>query len=354
MRIAYIQTRAAKFLGGFLFATLSCLIACSAWGAAATGPAPARESIDATQDPARAYPSRVVRVVHAYSPGGADVVTRVITQRLGEKLGQPFVIDYRPGAGATLGTDFVAKSPADGYTLLFATGTFAITAVTFPKLPYDTVKDFAPVAFIGSVPMVLATHPSLPVRTVKEFIAFAKARPGQLDYASAGAGGGYHLSTLVFALQQGIRVTHVPYKGSNPAVVALMGGEVQFMFPNLIAILPHLGTGRVRALAIASEGRSPLAPDLPTMSEAGIPAFREGTWYGIIAPRGTPPGVIALLNQEIVAALQTRDIRDNLERLGVFVSRLSTPEQFANLIRSDIAKWEQVLKAAGNPKFDSF
>jgi tripartite-type tricarboxylate transporter receptor subunit TctC len=354
MRIVDSQTHTAKFLITRWFAALLCLSAYPASDAAAASAVPVRETTDVTQDTTRAYPARVVRVVLGYSPGGADVVTRQITQRLSEKLGQPFVIDYRPGASAVLGTDVVAKAAADGYTLLFATGTFTITAVTFPKLPYDTVRDFAPIAYIGSVPMVLATHPSLPVRSVREFIAFAKARPGQLDYASAGTGGGYHLSTLVFAAQSGIRVTHVPYKGSNPAVIALIGGEVQFMFPNLIAILPHLGTGKVRALGIASEERSSLAPDLPTMAEAGVRAFREGTWYGLLAPRGTPSSIVNLLNQEIAAALQARDIRDNLGRLGVFVSTLSTPGQFANLIRSDIEKWDRVLKAAGNPAIDGF
>lgn len=344
----------SKSARGLLFAALSCLAAYPAFDAAAASAPPAREATGAPQASAHAYPTRVVRVVIGFPPGSSDVVARLIMQRLSEKLGQPFVMDYRPGATATLGTDVVAKSVADGYTLLFATGTFAITAVTFPKLPYDTLKDFAPIAAIGSVPMVLATHPSLPVRSVKEFVAFAKARPGQLDYSSAGSGGGYHLSTLVFAMQNGLRVTHVPYKGSNPAVTALMSGEVHFMFPNVIASFPHLRTGRIRGHAIASEARSPLAPDLPTMSEAGFPAFREGTWYGFLAPRGAPAGVIALLNQEITAALQTRDVRDSLVKLGVFVSTLSTPEQFSNLIRSDIAKWDKVLKAAGNPAIDGF
>jgi tripartite-type tricarboxylate transporter receptor subunit TctC len=306
------------------------------------------------QDTARAYPAKVVRVVMGFSPGGSDVVTRIITQRLSEKLGQPFVIDYRPGATSTLGSDIVAKSAADGYTLLFATGTFTITAVTFPKLPYDVVKDFAPIASIGAVPMVLTTHPSLPVNTVKEFIAFAKARPGQLDYASAGAGGGYHLSTLLFATQHGLRVNQVPYKGSNPGVIALIGGEVQFMFPNLIAVSPHIGKGRLKALAIAHEARSPLAPDLPTMAEAGVRDFREGTWYGFLAPRATPANIVSLLNQEMAAALQLKETRDNLARIGVFASTLTTPEQFSNLIKADIAKWDKLLKTAGKLELERF
>ncbi len=242
----------------------------------------------------------------------------------------------------------MAKAAPDGYTLLFATGTFTITAVTMPKLPYDVVKDFVPISYLGAVPMVLATHSSLPVRSVKEFIAFAKARPGQLDFASAGAGGGYHLSTMVFAAQHGLRVSHVPYKGSNPAVIGLIGGEVQFMFPNLVALMPYLGTGRLRALGIASEARSPLAPDLPTMEETGVQPLREGTWYGMLAPRGTPANIINTLNQEITAALQSKDIRGNIARLGIFVSTQYAPEQFASLIRADIAKWEKVVKSAGS------
>jgi tripartite-type tricarboxylate transporter receptor subunit TctC len=342
-----------RLLKTFCFAVLSSL-AYPAPDAVAATASPVRESTSAPQDSVQTYPVRAVRIVLGYSPGGSDVVTRMIMQRLSEKLGQPFVIDYRPGASATVGTDVVAKSVADGYTLLFATGTFAITAVTFQKLPYDTIRDFAPIAFIGSVPMVLATHPSLPVTSVKEFIAFAKARPGLLDYSSAGSGGGYHLSTLVFAAQTGIRVTHVPYKGSNPAVTALISGEVQFMFPNLIAALPHVRTGKLKALGIASAERSPLAPDLPTMHESGVPSFREGTWYGVLAPRGTPSSVITLLNQEIAAALQTKSIRESLEKLGIVVSAVSTPADFSNLIRSDIEKWDRVLKAAGNPAIDRF
>jgi len=293
------------------------------------------------------YPAKAVKVVIGYPPGGSDATARLVTQRLSEKLGQPFVIDYRPGAAATLGTDWVAKSPADGYTLLFASGTFTISSAMNAKLPYDILKDFAPIAFVGVVPMVLSTHPSLPVHSVKEFIAFARARPGQLDYSTTGAGGGYHLSTLVFASQHGLKFNHVPYKGSSPALIALMGGEVHFMLPNLVTLLPYLGSGRLRALGIASESRSTLAPQLPTIAESGVMPLREGTWYGFLAPSATPRAVVNFLNQEIMQALQTREVHENLTKLGVFIASQDSPENFSAFIRADKKKWQRLMKLTG-------
>lgn len=298
--------------------------------------------------PDRAYPHKPVRVVIGFAPGGSDIVARPMLQRFHEKLGQPFVIDFRPGASATLGADIVAKAAPDGHTLLFAAATFALTAVSYPKLPYDTVRDFSPVAFIGSIPFVLTIHPSLPIKTVKDFVALAKRRPGELHYSSAGPGSLYQVAGLLFASETGVRVVHVPYKGTGPAIVALFTGEVQFAFPNLVAVSPHLSAGRLRALAVGSAQRSPLAPDIPTMAEAGVPRFDAGTWYGLIAPRGTPQSAIDILNRETLSYIQSPDAREKLQALGLVPSALTTPEEFGKLILGDIEKWRGAIKGAGN------
>lgn len=294
------------------------------------------------------YPTKPVRVVIGFAPGGSDIVARPMLQRFQERLGQPFVIDFRPGASATIGADIVAKSPPDGYTLLFSAATFALTAVSYPKLPYDTVRDFAPVSFIGSIPFVLCVHPSLPARSLKDFIALARRRPGELHYSSAGPGSLYQVAGLLFAKEADIKIVHVPYKGTGPAIVALFTGEVQFAFPNLVAVSKHAAAGRVRALAIGSPKRSALAPDLPTMAEAGMPKFDAGTWYGWIAPRGTPQGVVDTIHRETTAYLQSPDGRERLEALGLVPSTLSTPDEFGKLILADIEKWRGAIKGAGN------
>lgn len=292
------------------------------------------------------YPSRPVRVIVPFPPGGSDVVARMLGQKLNEKLGQPFIVDNRPGAAGTLGADIASKANADGYTLLFATASFPVTAVTFKKLPYDSIKDFAPIASVGSVPFMLVTHPSVPANSVKEFIALARAQPGKLNYSTPGTGSIGHLAAVLFAKQAGIDVTHVAYKGTGPAVTALLAGEVQFGLPNLIGALAQVRAGKLRALGVASTERSPLAPEVPTMTEAGVPGFANGTWYGVLAPKGTPKNVITRLNREIVALLQAKDFRDQLASRGV-VPDISTPEEFGKFIRSEIDKWGRVMKDAG-------
>jgi tripartite-type tricarboxylate transporter receptor subunit TctC len=294
---------------------------------------------------AAGYPSRAVRIIVPFPPGGSDVPARMLGQKLAEKLGQPFVIDNRPGAAGTLGTDIVAKASPDGYTLLFATASFPVTAVVFKKLPFDPIKDFTAIGSVGSVPFVLATHPSLPAHSVKQFIALAKARPGQLNYGSPGSGSIGHLANVLFAQRTGIQITHVPYKGTGPAVTALLIGEIQFMMPNLIGALPHVHAGKLRALAVASAQRSPLALEIPTMAEVGVAGVEMGTWYGVLAPRGTPQAVIQLLNREIMALLQTKTLRDQLATRGV-VPDLSTPEQFSAFIRAEMEKWGSVVRDA--------
>lgn len=302
---------------------------------------------------AAGYPSRGVRIIVPFPPGGSDVTARMLGQKLAEKLGQPFVIDNRPGAAGTLGTDIVAKAPPDGYTLLFATASFPVTAVVYKKLPFDPINDFAAIGSVGSVPFVLVTHPSLPAHSVREFVALAKARPGQLNYGSPGAGSIGHLAHLLFAKRTGIQTIHVPYKGTGPAVTALLIGEIQFMMPNLVGALPHVHAGKLRALSVASAQRSPLAPAIPTMAESGLAGVEMGTWYGLLAPQGTPQPVIQMLNREIVALLQTKALRDQLATRGV-VPEISTPEEFSAFIRAEIDKWSGVIKDAGLSQTEQF
>ena len=298
------------------------------------------------KSPTPAYPSRPVRLIVGFAPGGSDVPARLLAQRLAERLGQPFVVDNRPGASSILGTHLAAKAPADGYTLVFSTASHAVTAVYYRKLPYDPLKDFAAVASVGSVPFALVIHPSLPATSVKEFIAFAQAKPRQLNYASAGTGGIGHLASALFAQRTGIQVAHVAYKGTGPAVAAVLSGEVQFMMPNLVGAAALVRAGKLKALGVASARRSPLAPDLPTMSEAGVRGFEAGTWYGVQGPSGTPQGIVALLNREINAALKLQELRDKLAALGIEPDT-GTPQQFAAFIRAEIEKWGGAMKDAG-------
>jgi tripartite-type tricarboxylate transporter receptor subunit TctC len=291
------------------------------------------------------YPLRAVRVIVPFAPGGSDVAARLLGQRFGEKLGQSFIIDNRPGAAGTLGTDIAAKAAPDGYTLLFATASFAVTAVVFRKLPFDPIKDFAAIGAVGSVPFVLVTHPSLPVNSVRQFVALAKSRPGELNYGSPGAGGIGHLAHVLFGKRTGIQITHIAYKGTGPAVTALLTGEIQFMMPNLIGALPHVNAGKLKALGVASAQRSPLAPDIVTMAESGATDVEMGTWYGLLAPRGTPQSVIQLLNRELVVLLQTKAFRDQLATRGV-VADITTPDQFSAFIRAEMNKWGSVVKDA--------
>ena len=291
------------------------------------------------------YPHRPVRILVGFAPGGSDIPARILAQKLYEKLGQPFIVDNRPGAGGIIGTDIASKATADGYTLLFATASFPVTAVTFKKLPYDPIKDFTAIVSIGSVPFTLVTHPSVSANSIKAFIALAKAQPGKLNYASTGTGAVGHLASVLFNSQTGISVTHVPYKGTGPAIAAVIIGEVQFMLPHLMAALPHLLTGKLKALGVASKQRSPLVPDLPTMTESGVP-LEEGTWYGVLAPNGTPKSVIGFLNREIIALLRTKDLHDKLASMGIMLD-FATPEEFWKFIRSEMNKWSRVIKDAG-------
>jgi tripartite-type tricarboxylate transporter receptor subunit TctC len=295
------------------------------------------------------YPTRPVRVIVGFAPGGSDVPARMLAQKLADKLGQPFVVDNRPGASGVVGTEITSKAPPDGYTINFMTASHAVTPAYYEKLPYDPVKDFTSIGSVGSVPFTLAVHPSMPASNVKEFVAIAKTKPGPLNYASPGTGSIGHLANELLAKQTGIKVTHVAYKGTGPAATAVLAGEVQFMMPNLIGALPHARSGKLKLLAIAADKRSPQAPETPTLAESGVNGAESGTWYGILAPRGTPAPVVQFLNREINAQLESPSLRDQFATIGV-TAESGTPAEFMAFIRSEIEKWGAVAQYAGMTK----
>lgn len=288
------------------------------------------------------YPSRPVRVVIQFAPGGSDVVARILTHKMSESLGQSFVIDNRPGGAGIIGANIVAKAAPDGYTTLFATASFAVTAAVHQKLPYDTVRDFDPIGFVGSQPFLLSVHPSLPVNSVKEFIALARAKP--LNYGSAGAGGIGHLTQEWFNQMAGIKMTHVGYKGTGPLVTAMLAGEVPSGLSNISGTWQHVRGGKLKALAVTTLKRTGFAPELPTVAESGLAGFESATWYGLTGPRGMPQLAVNTLNREMHAALKT-DIREKINALGVDLAP-STPQQFGEYFRAEVAKWTKIAKVA--------
>jgi tripartite-type tricarboxylate transporter receptor subunit TctC len=297
---------------------------------------------------AQTYPNKPVRILIAQAPGSAtDVISRVVANRLSETLGQPVIIEAKPGAGGVLGADAAAKSTPDGYTLFMANNsTHGSNPAVYPKLPYDAVKDFAPVAFVATVPYVLVVDPSLPVKNVQELIALAKSQPGKMNYASAGNGSTHQFCAELLKSMAGLDIVHVPYKGSPPAIAGLLGHEVSLMFANLTDIGSQLRNGKVKALAVTSGKRAPSLPEVPTMSEAGLPGFEIMSWFGLLAPAGTPAPIIARLNAETNKALARQDVAGTLGAQGLEVVP-GTPEQFGAHIRSEIAKFTKVAKAAG-------
>ena len=301
----------------------------------------------AQQAAAAAWPSRTVRIVVPFGPGGsADLVARILGQRLTESLGQPVIVENRPGAGAMLGNELVAKSPPDGYTLTIGTlGPFAVNQSLFRKVPYDSQRDFAPVTLTGASSHVLVVHPSMPVKSMMELIALAKKRPGQLSFASSGIGNATHLTGELFKSMAGVDVVHVPYKGGGAAVADLIGGHVGFSFASMPSALPHVRGGKLRALAVAPAQRVPSAPELPTVAESGLPGFSSEDWQGVLAPAKTPQDIVMRLNGEIHKVLGATEVRDKLDAQG-FQVRLSTPQQFAELIRSESTKWAKIVKEA--------
>jgi tripartite-type tricarboxylate transporter receptor subunit TctC len=293
------------------------------------------------------YPNRPIRLVVPFSPGGSsDAVSRLLSQKLSAQLGQQVVVDSRPGAGGNLGADIVAKSKPDGYTLLFAAGSFAVNVSLYEKLPYDPLKDFEPVAHVCRVNGILVTHPSVKAASVQELVALAKAQPGALNYASAGSGTILHLAGELFKTQAGVNLTHVPYKGSGPALSDLIGGQVQVMFANVPGTLQHVKAGKLRVLAATGDRRASALPEVPTIAESGLPGFQAATWFGILAPAGTPREIVAKLNAEIAKALAAPELVEHLRNEGADVVG-GSPEQFRAFLKSEVERWGPVVKAAG-------
>ena len=295
---------------------------------------------------AQTYPAKAVRIVVPFPPGaGVDITTRLVAPKLSEAFGQQFIVDNRAGAAGNIGAEVAARSPADGYTLLVAPSSIAISQTLYQKLPYDLLKDFEPVALMAGVPFVLVVHPSLPARNVKDLVALAKAKSGQLTYGSTGNGSSPHLTTEMLKLQTGIDIVHVPYKGTPQVVTDLISGNITFMFANSLSVLPHVQQNRLRALAVTSAKRSVATPDLPTVAES-YGGFESGTWFALMAPAGTPREIITRLNAAVVKIVQMPDVRDKLLAQGG--EPLSgTPQQVGAYVRSEVAKWGKVVRASG-------
>ena len=295
---------------------------------------------------AQSYPAKVVRLIMPYPAGGStDIVGRLVAERLTAALGQGVIVDNKPGASAQIGTELAAKAPADGYTLLMATSTNAINHALNPKLPYDFPADFQPIALIAKAGQLLVVHPSLPARSVREFIALAKARTGQLTYASSGAGTSGHLAMEALALEAKIKLVHIPYKGNAPALNDLLGGQVVSGFTNVVSALPHVQAGRLRALAISSGKRSQLAPQVPTIAESGFADFDITAWFGIMVRTGTPSEIVNKLNQDMVQILKSSDTQEKLLGYGLDPAPINSTRDFGNFIRADIQQWTKLSKA---------
>ena len=296
---------------------------------------------------AQIYPAKSVRIVVPFAAGGGtDIVARLIGQKLTDGLGQTFIVDNRAGANGIIGSELVAKSPPDGYTLVFATSaTHAINPTFYSKLPYDAVKDFAPVVNVAYSAFILSVHPSIPVHSVKDLIALAKSKPGELSYASAGMGNSTHLAGELFCMLAGVRMVHIPYKGSGPAMAETIAGQTAATFDSMQASMPHIAAKRLRPLAITAATRSPVIANLPTIAEAGVAGAEAGTWYGLLAPATTPRAIVLKLNAEVIKALALADARERLSTVGVDPIG-NTPEQFADEIKSDIQKWGRTIRTA--------
>ena len=297
---------------------------------------------------AQAYPSRPVRLIIPFSAGGAaDVPGRILTQRLSEVLGQQVVIENRPGAGSAIGAEAAAKAPPDGYTLFMISNTHFVTAALHKKLSYDALNDYAPITQVTSAPNVLVVHPSLPARNVKELIALAKAKPGQIDYASSGNGSTQHLTGALFCSMAGIRMTHIPYRGSGPVTADLLGGQVQVGFPGIAGMLPHIKSGRLRALGVTGKKHSPELPDVPTIAEAGVKGYEMVAWFGISGPKALPRDIQMKLHGELLRVLRAPDMQKSLVAVGQEPAWQDTPERFHDFLRAESAKWAQVVKDSG-------
>ena len=296
---------------------------------------------------AQAWPSRPVRIIVGYAAGGAtDVVARLMAQKLGESLGQQFIVENRPGAGGNLGAQAAATSAPDGYTFIMVAPAHSINATLYRKLPYDPVRDFTPVVHVASVTNLMVVHPSVPAYSVAELTALAKAKPGTIAFASAGSGASSHLASEMYKSKAGIDIVHVPYKGTGQSVVDLLAGQVQMTMDSMPALLPHVKAGKLRALAVGSKTRSPALPDVPTMQEAGVSDFEVTVWLGLLAPAGTPAEIVSRLNAEVNRIVAMPDVKERLSGIGAEPVG-GTPQQFGELIQKDIVKFAEVIKATG-------
>lgn len=296
---------------------------------------------------AQSYPNKPIKFVIGFAAGGAtDVVGRLMAKKMSDALGQPVIVENKGGASSNIGAEAVFRAAPDGYTFYVCAITSAINVSLFPKLPFDFAKDFEPVALFANVPNILVVHPSVPAQSVKELIELARAQPGKLSYASSGSGTSIHLSAELFKKLAKVDILHVPYKGSAGAVTDLLGGQVQLMFDNMPSSLPHAKAGKLRALAVTSGQRSLSAPDVPTMIEAGVAGFDVVSWFGLVAPKGTPKDIIARVNAEAVKALASADIKERFLDLGAVAAPM-TPEAFGDYIRAEIVRWGDVVKASG-------
>jgi tripartite-type tricarboxylate transporter receptor subunit TctC len=312
------------------------LIAAFAWPALAAAPALAQD-----------YPSRPVRVVVPFSPGGAvDGPMRLIAEGMSKRIGQAVVVENKPGAGATIGSDLVSKAAPDGYTLLLASQTNAISASLYPDLSFDPVEDFTPISLIAREPGVVVVHPSLPVHNLQELIAYAKAHPGELDYASSGNGSGQHLFAALLCSMTGIKMNHVPYRGSGQATADLLAGQVKVAIPGTAGMVGHIRSGRLRALAVTGATRSPQLPDVPTMAEAGVPGYEAYVWMGLLAPKNTPATIVERLNREVLAVLATDEAKRYMSGAGIEIVG-STPAAFGTFFRSEKTRWAKLIRETG-------
>ena len=305
-------------------------------------------AVAAVPGAAQNYPVKPVRMIIPFSAGGAaDVPGRIVTQKMTEAFKQQVVVENRPGAGSTIGADTATKSAPDGYTLFMISNTHFVSAALYKKLPYDSLNDFTPITQITSAPNVLVVHPSLPAKSVKELIALAKARPGQIDYASSGNGSTQHLTGALFASMAGIKMTHIPYRGSGPVTADLLGGQVQLAFPGIAGMLPHIKTGRLRALGVTGGKRSPELPNVPTVAEAGVKGYEMVAWFGVAAPKGLPRDIQMKLHGDLLRILKTPEMGSSLQAVGQEPAWQDTPEKFFDFMKVEADKWAKVVKASG-------
>jgi len=300
-----------------------------------------------TSADAQQFPSRPIRFVMAYPPGGSsDVLARPIANEMTKGLGQPVLLEYKPGAGSTIGADFTAKSPPDGHTIVLLLTAHAVNATLMPKLPYDTIKDFAPITLAAVAPLVVEVNAQSPIRTLRDLIDAAKAGKGKLNYASAGPGNTSHLAVELFKMTVGVDMTHVPYKGSGPAITAILAREVDLMFDSIGSSLPQIQAGKFRAIAVTSATRAAVLPNVPTVQESGVPDFDVSVWYGVFAAAGTPQPIVQKLNAEIVRAMNVPEVKERIEASGYQVVG-STPAALDAHLKGEITRWARVVKTAG-------